>query len=106
MWCRHCIQHSPGFFVISADLLRIKRDSDPRLIFFEGLKYQNNTFCMTADGCTILSCLIVKKIQNKVSSSFYEINNCENSSSNPLQEACSGFPIAASDSKSCSKSHP
>ncbi len=33
------------------------------------------------------------------------LTNCENpSSNNPLQKACSGFPIAACDSKSCSVS--
>ncbi len=33
------------------------------------------------------------------------LKKCENPSSNPLQEACSGFPLASSDSQSCSKSH-
>jgi hypothetical protein len=48
-----------------------------------------------------------KKIQNKVSACFYEsLTNCENSSGNPLQEACSGFPKAACDPENCSESLP
>jgi hypothetical protein len=31
------------------------------------------------------------------------LNNCENHSSNPLQEACFGFQEAACDSESCSE---
>jgi hypothetical protein len=31
------------------------------------------------------------------------LTNCENRSSNPLQEACSGFQEAACDSKICSE---
>jgi hypothetical protein len=34
------------------------------------------------------------------------VTNCENPFSNPLQEACSCFPKAAGDFKSCSKSQP
>jgi hypothetical protein len=46
-----------------------------------------------------------KKIQIKVSACFYEsLKNCENSSGNPLQEACFGFPKAACDPENCSKS--
>ncbi len=37
--------------------------------------------------------------------SIQSLTNCENPSSNiPLQKACSGFPIAACNSKSCSES--
>jgi hypothetical protein len=32
------------------------------------------------------------------------LTNCDNPSSNSLQRACSGFPIAACDSKSCIES--
>jgi hypothetical protein len=32
------------------------------------------------------------------------LTNCEHPSSNSLQRACSGFPIAACDSKSCIES--
>ncbi len=55
---------------------------------------------------TIFCCLFVKKIQNKVSTPFHGIaynSNYENHSSNPHQGACSGFQLAACDSKSCLK---
>ncbi len=72
--------------------------------FFEDPENQNSTFWMSTDGFHTLCLSFVKKIQNKVYECFYEITICENTSSNPLQKACSGFPIAACDSKSCSES--
>ncbi len=43
----------------------------------------------------------VQKIQSKVQLASMKLhNNCENPSSNPLQEACFGSPIAASKSYS------
>ncbi len=38
--------------------------------------------------------------------SMKSVNYCKNSTSNPLPKACSGFPIAACDSRSCSESRP
>jgi hypothetical protein len=63
---------------------------------------------MSAVGFHNFLPFLVKKIQNKVSACFYEISgksltNCENLSSIPLQEACSGFPVAACDLKFFSK---
>jgi hypothetical protein len=49
---------------------------------------------------SIFGCLFVKNIRNKVLfASMKSLINCENSSSNPLQEACCGFPMATRDSK-------
>ncbi len=49
--------------------------------------------------------LFVKKPKLKFSiASVKSLTNCESTSSNPLQSACSGFLIAACDSKSCSES--
>ncbi len=36
--------------------------------------------------------------------SLKSLTNSENTSSNPLQEACSGFQLAACDFKSCTES--
>jgi hypothetical protein len=47
----------------------------------------------------------VKKIHKMFFfASMESLTDCENPSSNPRQEACSGFPIAAFDSNSCSES--
>jgi hypothetical protein len=47
---------------------------------------------------TIFGCLFVETIKNKVSSWSFELfTNFENPSSNPSQEACSGFQLAAGD---------
>ncbi len=56
---------------------------------------------------TLFSCLFVVKISNKFFAFFYSmisLINSENLASNPPQEACSGFQVAAYDSKSCSES--
>jgi hypothetical protein len=54
-----------------------------------------------------ISTIYRRKFKNKVSACFYEsLKNCENSSGNPLQEACSGFPKAACNSENCTESLP
>ncbi len=54
---------------------------------------------------TFWKCLFVKKFQNKfLYVSVKSLTNSENASSNPLQGACSAFPEAACEAKSCSES--
>jgi hypothetical protein len=75
--------------------------------FFEGPKKQTCSFYMGADGFQDLWQSFCEKHPTYVFllASTKSLTNCENpSSNNPLQKACSGFPIAACDSKSCSVS--
>jgi hypothetical protein len=76
-------------------------------ISFKVLNFKTDFFVSSAQMIfTIFCCLFVKKIQNKVSTPFHGIaynSNYENHSSNPHQGACSGFQLAACDSKSCLK---
>ncbi len=64
---------------------------------------RNSTFCVGADDFHNF----VKKSQIKflfASMKSLIRTYCENPSSNPIQEACYGFPIFACDSKSCFES--
>jgi hypothetical protein len=55
---------------------------------------------MSANGFHNFWVLFCKQIQKKVLLTFLKfLPNCENPSSNPLQEACFGFPIATYASK-------
>jgi hypothetical protein len=58
---------------------------------------------MSADGLHNFWLFFVQNIKTAY---FYEITitNRKHPTSNPLQEGCSGFPIATRDSKSCSES--
>jgi hypothetical protein len=48
-----------------------------------------------------MACFFVEKIENNVSACFFKsLTNFENHSSHHLQEAFSGFQVAACDSKS------
>ncbi len=74
-------------------------------IFLGGPKNRKSTFWMSAFGLTIFGRLFVKEIKCKVSfACIKSLTNCENSSSNPFQRACSGCLKAACVSKSCSES--
>jgi hypothetical protein len=55
-------------------------------------KNQNSTFRMSADDFTPLGCLFVKKNQKNLLASMKSPTNCENPSSNTLQESYSGYP--------------
>ncbi len=80
-------------------------DSVTRRIFFWDPKNQNITLWMSADGFIILAVVLWRNSKMKfLLTSMKPLTNCENSSSNPLQRACSGFLMAACDSKSCSVS--
>ncbi len=71
--------------------------------FLEGPTNQNSNF-IRADGFHNFWLSFCKGIQFKVLlASMKPPTKCENTSSNPLQGACSDFPIAACECKSCSK---
>jgi hypothetical protein len=63
--------------------------------FLRVLKIKSELFVIALMVFTIFGCLSAEKIVNKVSACFFEITNSENPSSNPLQEACYGFHVAA-----------
>jgi hypothetical protein len=69
--------------------------------FYEGPKKSLKYF-FCADGFHNFWQSICEEQPSKVSACFYEITSCENSSSNPLQEAYSGFLKAACVPESCS----
>jgi hypothetical protein len=71
-------------------------------IFLGVLKTKSLLFEISADGSTKFGSLVVKKIKNKVYfPSKKSLTNSENHSRKYLQESCSGFLLAALDSKSC-----
>jgi hypothetical protein len=68
--------------------------------FFEGPKYQISTFCISADGFyNICLPFCWENLKKVLLAPLKPLTNTENPSSNPLQEACSGFQVAACDSK-------
>jgi hypothetical protein len=66
--------------------------------YFKGPKNEH-----TVDDFHNIWLPFVEKIVNKVFACFYEITS-ENPSNNPLQEACTCFLKAASDSENCPES--
>ncbi len=69
----------------------------------EWCKNQVSNIYMNADGFHSIWLLFAENIKNNVYA-LNSLTNYENPSSTPLQEACSGFQVAACDSKSCFKS--
>ncbi len=65
--------------------------------FFVGPINQISIFCMSADGFHNMVFVEFELV------SFKSLTNSENPSYNPLQEACSGFQVAACDYKRCSE---
>ncbi len=57
----------------------------------------NSTFCMSAEGIHHFWLFFCE--EHYINKVFCLLTKCENPSSNPLQEACSGFSVAAYDSK-------
>ncbi len=84
-----------------------------RLLFFKGIVSRDEYFfevlkikivlCEWALMIfTILAVVLWRNSKMKfLLTSIKSLTNCENSSSNPLKRACSGFLMAACDSKSC-----
>jgi hypothetical protein len=61
---------------------------------------------MSADGFYNLAAFLRRKLKiNFLLDSMNPLTTSENPSSNFLQKACSGFQVAACDSKSCSEIH-
>jgi hypothetical protein len=81
---------------------RIKGIVSREEYFLKVLKIKSVFFVWAQMVITLFSCLFEEKIKNKVY--IKSFNNSENPSRNPLQEACTGFQIAACGCKSCYES--
>jgi hypothetical protein len=70
--------------------------------FFEGLKNQIITYCISPIVLKFFCCLVMEKIKDKVLvASMKTLSTCKNPFSYPLQTACCGIQEPAYDSVNC-----